>query len=540
LPRGGYKVGESMRKGSDKKRVDKTEKIIVLIVIATLLVIVLSSLTIISASSSIAGHQPAEKTNKNGLIVHEPIYIGGNDNFTEENGVINGNGTEDNPYIIEGWDINASSAIGIEIRETDKYFIIRNCYIYGGKSGGYHGIQLYYVINGSIENVTSYHNKNGIILICASNNQIKDCMTYNNSQYGIYLRIDANNNVIANIFAYNNSDGIHLYYSDNNTIVNCTAYNNAYYGVQVNENCYSNYIGNCIIYSNLHGIKLYYSSFYNTVNNTKVYNNTDGIWADRNAASNEIMYCTIYSNLRCGLHLTNGAGHNTIYMCSIVENKEYGILITGTYGNSIYHNNFIQNKHQALVSVSFNDWDNGTHGNYWSDYNGTDANDDGIGDTPYNISGDMHQDNYPLINPIDIVENHAPVVNTITANPTTVSIGDTVTITVDASDEDTGDVLTYVYSCNGGTVSGTGNTVTWTAPDTGGTYTVSVYVNDGIENSNSKSVTVTVTDGGDTTDGGEEDGGEEKAEKGFIPSFELIYLISALSLVLAFKRRKRK
>ena len=40
---------------------------------------------------------------------------------------------------------------------------------------------------------------------------------------------------------------------------------------------------------------------------------------------------------------------------------------------------------------------------------------------------------------------------------------------------------------------------------------------------------------------GEKEGGEEKDEqKGFIPAFELIYLTSALSLALIFKRRKRK
>jgi parallel beta-helix repeat protein len=41
-------------------------------------------------------------------------------------------------------------------------------------------------------------------------------------------------------------------------------------------------------------------------------------------------------------------------------------------------------------------WDNGKLGNYWSDYNGTDANHDGIGDTPY-IIDPVDRDRFPLM-----------------------------------------------------------------------------------------------------------------------------------------------
>ncbi len=50
-------------------------------------------------------------------------------------------------------------------------------------------------------------------------------------------------------------------------------------------------------------------------------------------------------------------------------------------------------------SEALHSWDNGNKGNFWSDYNGTDANHDGIGDTYYKIDV-LNQDRYPLMQSI--------------------------------------------------------------------------------------------------------------------------------------------
>ena len=83
------------------------------------------------------------------------------------------------------------------------------------------------------------------------------------------------------------------------------------------------------------------------------------------------------------------------------------------------NNTFYGNTFAAGLEVRFNDaettsWDNGTIGNYWEDYNGTDSNGDGVGDSPYVITGvkwDTNvggivsvvcgQDNYPLMVPFE-------------------------------------------------------------------------------------------------------------------------------------------
>jgi thermitase len=91
--------------------------------------------------------------------------------------------------------------------------------------------------------------------------------------------------------------------------------------------------------------------------------------------------------------------------CTIVGNELIGISFqsSGGYFNHIYHNNIgmgyddgnfnFYYKHKGLLHGI---------GNYWGDYNGTDANGDGIGDTPYIVKGSFCRDRFPFIKPIDL------------------------------------------------------------------------------------------------------------------------------------------
>jgi parallel beta-helix repeat protein len=79
--------------------------------------------------------------------------------------------------------------------------------------------------------------------------------------------------------------------------------------------------------------------------------------------------------------------------------------------NMFFCNNFVgdaQNLFDAAGSYllpttapSVNIWDNGSLGNYWSSYNGTELDNSGVGATPYNVSTN-NTDNYPLISPFNI------------------------------------------------------------------------------------------------------------------------------------------
>jgi len=79
---------------------------------------------------------------------------------------------------------------------------------------------------------------------------------------------------------------------------------------------------------------------------------------------------------------------------------------------------------------------------------------------------------------IDVVVNHPPVIESLTAEPSPVRQGKTSTIECVASDLDE-DELSYLWSADRGNIPGQGSTATWTAPNACGTYIITVTVADG-------------------------------------------------------------
>jgi len=288
------------------------------------------------------------------MASREPILIEGNSNFTPANGVVSGSGAAGDPFIIEGWDIDASSADGIKVRNTSAFFTIRNCIIRNAKDRLGNGVHLENVMNGKIENVGNDNNWNAIFLSTSSNNIVKGCSSQNNRR-GIFLD-HSSANVIENCSFQNNVGGIVLFGSEFNIVRNCTTS------------------------SNDTGILLTFSE------------------------NNEVKACTV-SKSKVGVFLESSSG-NVVSGCTVENSSFGGIAVIQVVGyessdnNCIYHNNFLNNPTQAYENGS-NYWDNGypSGGNYWNDYAGVDIDNDGIGDTPYSILGDNNQDHYPLMNP---------------------------------------------------------------------------------------------------------------------------------------------
>ncbi|MCW3988216.1 MAG: PKD domain-containing protein [Candidatus Bathyarchaeota archaeon] len=112
-------------------------------------------------------------------------------------------------------------------------------------------------------------------------------------------------------------------------------------------------------------------------------------------------FCKILDNkiadsYNSGIVFRSGSSYNEIISNSIVENPN-GIYIEAfSQNNTFYRNNIINNTRQVnIFPPAPSSWDNGVEGNYWSDYEGTDQDGDGIGDT--GLLPHLGVDSYPLI-----------------------------------------------------------------------------------------------------------------------------------------------
>lgn len=201
---------------------------------------------------------------------------------------------------------------------------------------------------------------------------------------GPVLTVTANNVTVTGFTVQNgglNGNGIEVHRSDGSTIYNNRILKN-FVGINVGGYVGARSVNNIIhannITNNRYGVFLSYSNNNLITDNKISYSGWDGIeldWAD----------------------------HNTICGNTISYSAEYGFEIpiyAPSYGNTVYHNNFINNTTQALDNDKrlSNSWDCDGEGNYWSDYNGEDMDNDGIGDITYIVKGyPRHEDQHPLM-----------------------------------------------------------------------------------------------------------------------------------------------
>ena len=130
------------------------------------------------------------------------------------------------------------------------------------------------------------------------------------------------------------------------------------------------------------------------------------IWTTNNSfVGNSVAECVV------GVLLS---GSNNSVTRNYLATNEVGLFFgtnepgTVPLNLTVSHNSFVDNvrqlggclcREQYNASEPIHTWDDGKEGNYWNDYNGTDANGDGIGDTAY-VFDPQNKDRYPLMESI--------------------------------------------------------------------------------------------------------------------------------------------
>ncbi len=211
------------------------------------------------------------------------------------------------------------------------------------------------------------------ILIVTAQNVTITGFTIQNSPIGtagIFLN-NATKAVISNNLIRNHDSGIYSAFSNEN-LIEKNWISDTYAGIILSSVCGDNMVSNNDVIGNIRGIDLSNGAHNNEIENNNIVQNTYGVsisFDNNSIIGNQI--------------IDNDVG--------IYEDSE------STHGYRIFHNNFVNNTKQIDLSTqSVNIWDNGLEGNYWDDYNETDFNQDGIGDTPYVINGN-NTDRKPLM-----------------------------------------------------------------------------------------------------------------------------------------------
>jgi parallel beta-helix repeat protein len=211
--------------------------------------------------------------------------------------------------------------------------------------------------------------------------------------------------IVENVSVNESITGITLDRCEHSVVKNNSASSSVSAGILAFEALYLTITQNTIEHTtNGCGIWIEDSNFLTVKNNTVTYAwaggpqeyDGCGILVDDSSDCN-VTENTLMHNL-FGITFGGDTMRNRI-ACNAIMMNTVGFIVCGR-SNIVYHNNVVANDvgGKRVLFLWSNEFDIGVYGgNFWSDYNGTDSNRDGIGDTPYIIDS-LNIDHYPLMN----------------------------------------------------------------------------------------------------------------------------------------------
>jgi len=296
---------------------------------------------------------------------HSPISITGNAEFSVANGVIGGNGSSSNPYIIRGWEIVAgvSDFAAVFISESDAFFRLEDCHL--THSDG-NAVQLDYVSNGILINNTCTESLNGIGIAFSNSNTIANNTLSHNDYHGIFMSASDGNVILGNNCSYNSYYGIWLGVSDYNAISDNTCSWHTTSGLEMNSGIYLDSSSTNTLTNN--------SCLGNTWGGISVYGSSGNIMADNECQGNRLHGIGLTSSNSNVLNRNNcsdslesnmtgpegkgislgGSSWNTLTDNICTNNTDIGIAILASARNTLTNNDCANN---SLAGIYIDSWD---------------------------------------------------------------------------------------------------------------------------------------------------------------------------------------
>lgn len=257
-------------------------------------------------------------------------------------------------------------------------------------------------------NVTSFTIRNGqagrpnagIGLEYSNNSNIVADVLADN-WFGIYFNHCSDCNVVGNNLTTNNGTGIALEdNSESNNVTRNEISGSKGTGIALEGSNYNSIIENNLT-NNVEGVVLYDNSYSNTVVGNGITASSDYALSLDDSSRNSLVENTITASTK-GIGFIYGSTENNVTGNNVTANDEGIVLDSSSNSNIFLENDFAGNGQQVVSAGSTNVWDDGSRGNYWSDYltkysNGSQTDNSGIWNTPYVIDAN-NADHHPLIN----------------------------------------------------------------------------------------------------------------------------------------------